>query len=382
MKYVHEEEASSKAFIQYSYFLHILRVYLSLMKIDERAKDPLGDPKDGHILTRAIIDTIHEPLIVLDEELRVVVASNSFYKKFDLKQEGAQGKLFYELGEGAWNIPALRTLLEKVIPAHTVVKGYEIEHLFNFFGMRTLLINAREILDESSGKRMLLSIFDITDRKILELEREKLLRQKDLLLKEMRHRIANSLQLIASILLLKAETVDSAESRLHLQDAHERIISIATVQQQLDPVGEGEQIVVAGYLSALCKSLARSMIGGRKPITLHEEVSAGSVSSDTAVSLGLMTTELVINALKHAFPGGRAGNIIVKYYAEGSAWTLSIEDDGVGESDDQKTQPRGLGTSIIGALANQLHAIIRIESSPLFGTKVSIIHAGISGDTD
>ena len=70
------------------------------MKTNEGSQDPLGDPRDGHILTRAIIDTIHEPLIVLDEELRVVVASNSFYKKFDLKQEGTQGALFYELGGG------------------------------------------------------------------------------------------------------------------------------------------------------------------------------------------------------------------------------------------------------------------------------------------
>ncbi len=224
---------------------------------------------------------------------------------------------------------------------------------------------------------MLLSIFDITDQRALEDEREKLLLQKDLLLKEMRHRIANSLQLIASILLLKAGSVDSKESRSHLEDAHERILSIATVQQQLDPVGHGEEIGVANYLQSLCKSLSRSMIGGRKPITLHAESSPGTVSSDTAISLGLITTELVINALKHAFTPGKSGRIIVTYNASGSAWTLSVEDNGVGESDEKKAHPRGLGTSIIGALANQLNAIIRIESSELFGTKVSIIHASV-----
>lgn len=346
------------------------------MHTHERGFDPLGDPKDGHILTQAIIDTIHEPLIVLDEDLRIVVASRSFYKKFDLTHENTREKMFYDLGNGQWNIPALRTLLEEVIPTHTAVEDYEIEHDFPFLGLRTMCVNAREIRSDNNRKKMLLSIFDITDQRALEVEREKLLTQKDLLLKEMRHRIGNSLQLIASILLLKAETVDSKESRSHFEDAHKRIMLIATVQQQLDPVEHGEKIPVAGYLTALCKSLARSMIGGRKPITIQVQGGEGAVSSDTAVSFGLIATELVINALKHAFPDGKTGKVTVAYNEKKSGWTLSVEDNGVGKSEDKKTVPRGLGTSIIGALANQLQASIRTESSSK-GTKVSIVHANV-----
>ena len=118
------------------------------------------------------------------------------------------------------------------------------------------------------------------------------------------------------------------------------------------------------------------MIGGRKPISVRVVASAGTVASDTAVSMGLLTTELVINAIKHAFPSGQEGAIVVNYDASKSGWVLSIEDDGVGQSEDVKEGPRGLGTSIIGALANQLQAMIRTESSPE-GTKVSIVHATI-----
>jgi two-component sensor histidine kinase len=346
------------------------------MDTNEKVADPLGNSKDGHILTRAIIDTIHEPLIVLDNELRVVVASNSFYKKFDLTAEATTGKMFYELGNGQWNIPTLRTLLEDVIPTQTNVTGYEVEHDFPFSGLRTLIVNAREIRYENSQKKMLLAIFDVTEQRALELDREHLMTQKDLLLKEMRHRIANSLQLIASILILKAESVESKESRSHLEDAHERIMSIATVQQQLDPVAQGEEIEVAAYLTALCKSLARSMIGGRKPITLRVEAGPGTVSSDTAVSFGLLTTELVINALKHAFPDNQKGTITVCYEATGASWTLSIMDDGVGKSKEVGGERPGLGTSIVGALANQLHAVIRTETSEK-GTKVVLMHAAL-----
>ena len=338
--------------------------------------DPFSDPKDGPVLIRAIIDTIHEPLIVLDKDLRIVVASDSFYKKFNLTQANTSNKLFYDLGNGQWDIPALRTLLEEVIPKHTVVKDYEIDHNFPFLGARIMCINAREIKSDNKQKKMLLSIFDVTEQRALEADREKLLVQKDLLLKEMRHRVANSLQLIASILLLKAETITSKKSRAHLEDAHERIMTIATIQQQLDPVAQGENIPVGNYLKTLCTNLSRTMIGGRKPITIRATSSEGSVSSDTAVSFGLLTTELVINALKHAFTDGRVGVVTVIYEAKDSNWTLNVSDNGIGMTVLKEAGNVGLGTSIIGALANQLQAIIRKESTSK-GTTVSITHVGL-----
>ncbi len=346
------------------------------MEIDRVGSDPLGDPKDGHILTRAIIDTIHEPLIVLDENLRIIVASRSFYEKFNVSHDTTENKLFYDLGEGQWNIAALRTLLEKVIPEHTNVIDYEVEHFFPLLGFRVMLINAREIRYDNGRKKMLLSIFDITEKRAHEVEREHLLKQKDLLLLEMKHRIANSLQLIASVLTLKAATVDSPESRVHLEDAHDRIISIAHIQQQLDPIYKGEDVAIAIYLQALCKSLARSMIGDRKPISIEVSAGAGSVSSDTAISFGLITTELVINAIKHAFPNDRPGIITVTYRIDATGWMLSVADNGIGGTENVGGATPGLGTSIIGALANQLHAIIRNESSSS-GMKVSILHANV-----
>lgn len=339
------------------------------------AKNPFGDPKDSHILTQAIIDTIQEPLIVLDEDLRIITASRSFYKKFKQTYANTTGKKFYDLGNGQWNIPKLRDLLEKVILEKNPVEGYEVDHDFPFLGARTMILNAREVRYRNGHRKMLVSIFDITHQRRLEDEREQMIIQKDLLLQEMRHRVANSLQLIASILMLKADSVGSGESRTHLKDAHERIMSIATAQQQLDPVGLGEDVSVEKYLSALCKSLARSMIRHRKPVELEVVASKGSVTSDVAVSFGLITTELVINALKHGFPDKKKGRITVTYTTAKSGWVLSVEDNGIGKTKGkgkEASQP-GLGTSIIGAIANQLQATIKIKSSSL-GTKVSVVH--------
>jgi chemotaxis protein methyltransferase CheR len=202
----------------------------------------------------------------------------------------------------------------------------------------------------------------------------KLLQQKETLLQEMQHRIANSLQIIASILLLKAQTVQSEETRLQLRDAHQRVMSVATVQQQLQASGHGEPIELGPYLSRLCDTLAGSMIGDSRPIVLRVEADAGTAVSAEVLSIGLITTELVINALKHGFPGSGRGDILVKYAVDEASWCLSVSDTGVGLQQDGGRRGRtGLGTSIVEALARQLKARVEITSqSP--GMTVSIVH--------
>jgi chemotaxis protein methyltransferase CheR len=281
------------------------------------------------------------------------------------------------LGDGQWDIPALRTLLERILPEHTVMEDYEVEHEFPKIGWRTMLLNARKVFHETGAHTtLLLAIEDITTRREVERELQKLLHQKELLLEEMQHRIANSLQIIASILLLKASTVQSEETRQHLQDAHKRVMSVAAVQQHLRPSGRGEPIAVAPYLSMLCSTLAKSMIGDSRPISLSVSAKDETVTSTEAVSIGLIVTEAVINALKHAFfPDERNGRILVAYEASDSGWKLSIADNGMGKLiDGSAVSKAGLGTSIVNALAQQLDARVDVASGS-GGTTISIVHS-------
>jgi PAS domain S-box-containing protein len=116
-----------------------------------------------------IIDTIREPLLLLNSNLRVVKANRSFYKFFRVNQENTIGKLIYELGDNQWDIPDLRELLETILPEKTTFENYEVQHVFSVIGKRTMLLNARQI-ERSPEKEMiiLLAIEDITDRKISE----------------------------------------------------------------------------------------------------------------------------------------------------------------------------------------------------------------------
>ena len=180
--------------------------------------------------------------MVLDRDLRVVAASRSFYNTFGVTARLRRSP-FYELANGQWDIPALRKLLEEIIPQQRTIEAYEIEHEFASVGRRTLLLNARQVFDEANpNATLLLAIEDVTQRRAVEREKDELLREKEILLEEMRHRVANSLQIIASILLLKARTVQSEETRRHLQDAHQRVMSVATVQEQLRGTGLGDRL--------------------------------------------------------------------------------------------------------------------------------------------
>jgi chemotaxis protein methyltransferase CheR len=332
---------------------------------------------DAWALAQGIVDTVREPVLVLDAELRVIAASRSFYLAFKVNPEDTQGRLLYALGAGQWDIPKLRVLLENIIPEHGVMEGYEVEHEFPDLGQRTMCLNARQVFYKGGANRtILLGIEDITERRILEREKEELLRQKGVLLEELQHRVANSLQIIASILLMKARAVQSQETRIHLEDAHQRVMSVAAVQKQLYASEATGSVEITPYLTKLCDSLATSMIGDTRPISLKVVGDGGSASSRQAESIGLIVTELVMNALKHAFPEVKTkGQITVAYDMVGTNWKLSVSDDGIGKPDGAFAQGKsGLGTGIVKALSQQLDAQVDTSAGPQ-GTTVSITHA-------
>jgi two-component sensor histidine kinase len=334
---------------------------------------------DAWALAQGIVDTVREPVLVLDSDLRVIAASRSFYSAFKVGPNDTQGRLLYALGDGQWDIPKLRVLLEKIIPEKGVMEGYEVEHEFPGLGHRTMRLNARQVFHESGTQTtILLGIEDVTVQRELEREKDELLRDKEVLFEELQHRVANSLQIIASILLMKARVVQSEETRGHLKDAHRRIISVAAVQKQLYASGETASVDVAAYLTRLCESLATSMIGDTRPISLNVVGEAGCASSREAESLGLIVVEVVTNALKHAFPDDNAkGRITVTYVRAGKNWTLSVSDDGVGKPDGVLPEKiSGLGTGIVRALAEQLDARVETSTGPA-GTAVTITYAPV-----
>ncbi|MBU1196562.1 MAG: PAS domain-containing protein [Proteobacteria bacterium] len=126
----------------------------------------------------SIINTVREPLIALDQDLRVVTVSRSFYEFFKVKPEDTVGQLIYDLGNKQWDIPKLRELLENILPQKATFENYEVEHDFATIGRRIMVLNARQIQRALGKERIiLLAIENITERKHLEEEREKLIKE-------------------------------------------------------------------------------------------------------------------------------------------------------------------------------------------------------------
>ncbi|AMK23182.1 sensor histidine kinase [Sphingobium sp. TKS] len=329
-------------------------------------------PDVGHNLALAILASTAAPALLLDGDLGVIAGSASFYRTFSLDPKNVAGKPLFKLGAGEWDVPQLRSLLNATLSGIARIEAYEMD-LKGDAAPRRLVLNAQNLdYGDAEQIRLLLTISDVTEARISEKLKDDLLREKAILLQELQHRVANSLQIIASVLMQSARRVQSEETRSHLHDAHHRVMSIATVQQQLAASRLGE-VELHGYFTQLCQSLGASMIRNHDQVSIAVTADGSSVSADISVSLGLIVTELVINALKRAFPGDHSGKILVDYHSHEAEWKLSVSDDGVGTPETMASAKPGLGTSIVEALANQLDATVQTEAG-YPGTTISIAH--------
>ena len=323
-------------------------------------------------LALALVASSDAPIVLLDGDFLVIAASRSFTNAFRIDPVSVEGVSLFALGLGEWDVPQLRSLLRATLSGSAKVDAYEMDLNRQAGGRRRLVVTAHRLdYADIANVRLLLAVSDVTDARLAERLKDDLLHEKAILLQELQHRVANSLQIIASVLMQSARRVQSAETKGHLFDAHSRVMSVAALQHQLATSELGD-VQLRPYFTELCASIGASMIHDHDLIKLTVEADDAQCAANVSVSLGLIVTELVINALKHAFPRGAGGHIRVGYRADGEAWALSVSDDGAGMPKGTVPAKAGLGTSIVEALAKQLGASVdQADTRP--GTKVSIV---------
>lgn len=323
--------------------------------------------------TLAVVVSSNEPLLFLSEDLKVIAASASFCRAFQVDPATVPGRRLGELGNGEWALPKLVSLLAATASGSAKIEAYEIDLQRPNQKTRNLVVNARTLDDgDKDHVRLLLAVTDVTDARAEARLKDDLVREKAILLQEVQHRVANSLQIIASVLMQSARRVQSEEARGHLHNAHHRVMSIAALQRQLSTSGEGN-VELRTYLTQLSQSLGASMIDDPGRLSIEVRADDSAVSADVSVSLGLIVTELVINALKHAFAGQPKGKIVIDYRSAGKDWTLSVADNGIGMPGGRDAPKPGLGTGIVEALAKNLLGTIQMSDADP-GTLVTIIH--------
>ncbi|NKK80596.1 sensor histidine kinase [Rhizobium leguminosarum] len=329
--------------------------------------------------TLAVVVSSNEPLLFLSDDLKVIAASASFCRAFDIDPKTVCGQRLSEIGNGEWAMPKLASLLRATASGSANIEAYEIDFQRPNQKMRHLVVNARTLDDgDIDHIRLLLAITDVTDVRAEARLKNDLVRDNAILLQEVQHRVANSLQIIASVLMQSARRVQSEEARGHLHNAHHRVMSIATLQRQLSTSGGGK-VELRTYLTQLCQSLGASMIADPDRLSIEVTADDSAVDADVSVRLGLIVTELAINALKHAFPDERTGTIVIDYRSSGDDWALSVTDNGIGMP--AGAPKAGLGTGIVEALVKSLNGEIQLSNAGP-GTAVTISHQESAGSRD
>jgi len=330
------------------------------------------DIEQERTLAQAVVDTVREPLLVLDEDLRVIAASRSFYCTFRLNHRKTLGRLLYDLGAGEWAIPGLRTALGRVLSGPKTLENFEVEQIYPSIGRRVMALNARKLYRPGiKVQYILLAIEDVTDRVATECEHAVAHERLGMLNQELTHRVKNSLQCIAAMVRIESRGHDGPEGKAALERVSHRIDALGQLYSKLSRSGKVESVDAAAYLDDLCRDLVASVRSERPAsVVLKTEIDSELLPTDQAIAMGLIVNELVTNALKYAFPGDKTGTITVRLKRSPGELRLTVADNGEGL--DPRYADSGLGGRLVEGFAQQLGGTIERESSTC-GTAVRLI---------
>jgi two-component sensor histidine kinase len=204
---------------------------------------------------------------------------------------------------------------------------------------------------------MLGACLDITNRRRIEEERDKLLEKQTLLLRELSHRTKNHLSMIISLLRLKGARQKDPAAKQDFERAIERVHTIAFLHEHLYRKDMFDRINMESYIEDICANLEHSLLAETK-IAVVRELQPAELHIDQAVPLGLIVNEVVTNAAKYAFSPGQAGQIVIRFRKRDDQGILTISDDGRGLA--APTHSEGIGTKLIRSLAKQIGARVRM----------------------
>jgi PAS domain S-box-containing protein len=319
-----------------------------------------------------LMETVREGVLVLEPDLTVRFANRSFCHMFAVAPEHTVGRKLYDIGNGQWDIPELRTLLDSIISGRKTIEAFEVEHLFPSIGRRIMVLNARTVYRPGNKiQQILLAIDDVTERVRLEREHAAAHERIGMLLQELTHRVKNSLQLIASIIMTEARSVSNAEGKAALERVSHRITALGQFYSKLSEADTFEAVDAATYLNELCRNLIASVYqDGDTFIMLKTDIVSELLPTDRAISIGLIVNELVTNAVKYGFPGEEKGTIMVTLKRLPGELRLTVADDGQGL--DPRRADSGVGGRLVDAFAEKLGGQVERKSDSQ-GTTVQLI---------
>jgi signal transduction histidine kinase/DNA-binding response OmpR family regulator len=352
-------------------------------EIVEERRRAEADLKAIGTYAQDIVDTVREPLLMLDTTLRVQSANRAFYQTFHVSPAETENHLIYELGNGQWDIPDLRTLLEDVVPKSSVFNDFELEHKFPVIGRRVMLLNARQLLAGSHAELLVLAMEDVTERRRAEEEvaaaKERLAEhQRQEAVLDERNRIAREIhdtlaQSFAGILLQSRVARRIADKQP--EEAWSLIEYVSELAQQglmearrsvwdLQP----EAMEYRDLARALSMNIERQAPGAPAQIELRIHGSQRDLPPSIGMDLFRIGQEALTNALRHA----QSRTVTIDLTFEAEQIVMRVHDDGQGFDLSHQSDSGGFGLVSMSQRSERIGGRLTIASRPGQGTEVAV----------
>ncbi|WP_207460360.1 PAS domain S-box protein [Azospirillum sp. SYSU D00513] len=328
-------------------------------------------------LANLIVENAGDSIFVMDTEGRTLFANAAAERTFGWAQDELRGRslhdmVHYKHSDGR-HFPMSECPLGHVFTSRHRLEKHE-DLFFHRDGMpiHVACSNAPVLRDGEMIGAVLIAV-DITERKRIQEQLAEALAAKQALIQEAHHRVKNSLMMVLNLLRLQAHQVPDETVRQHFDEACSRIAIAARLHERLHGIEDAETVEFASVLREVCADIHGTSPAAER-VALAVEAVPMVLPADRALPLALLTNELVTNAIKHAFPQGRAGRIQVRFgpagdgtetAGPGAGWELRVCDDGAGLPEDfDSAAPRSLGMRLVTALAGQIGASLTIEREP------------------
>ena len=325
----------------------------------QKSEKQLEDSEEKY---RSIFENTGTAMIITDENMTITLANRTFKNILNEKWDQIEGKLNWIemlVPDDREKIEIYHKIDEKKdINSAIVPKTYEVQSRING-DLRDFFATFEFI---PGTKNSLISLIDITDRKRSEVLLKNSLKEKELLLREIHHRVKNSLQIISSLLSLQASEFDDNLIIEKYKESENRIHTIALIHENLYQSTDISNIDFKNYLEILIDDIMYSYKVDREMIKTVLDLNDYELGIETAIPVGLIINELVSNSLKHAFKSGDNGEIRIVLDKHNETYTLTVQDNGVGLPDNILMEnSKSLGLMLVNALVTQLEGEISFE---------------------
>jgi PAS domain S-box-containing protein len=311
---------------------------------------------------RRLIETMNEGLGMQDEKGLITYVNDSLCTIWGFSRDEMIGRPITDFLDEANLRIFKKRMAEGREGKHD---SYELEWLGKDKRKISTIVSLQALLDdEGNFSGAFAVITDITERKRASEQIKASLHEKEVLLKEIHHRVKNNLQIISSLLYLQSENIEDKATQEMFKESQNRVKSMALIHEELYQSHDLAHIDLAAYIERLTNHLLRSW--GANKISLQLKIDTLFLTIETAIPCGLIINELVTNAMKYAFPaGGEGGQILVQMQAgEDNQLRLSVKDNGVGFPKEVNfRRPRSLGLTLVTTLVKQLKGTIELLCS-------------------